>query len=134
MDMIDTRDVFLRPARVVGRYDDNEQYLDVQFRLLREDLIRPLREGIVDYRMGGLKKTDLFVYRDVSVLKPVMNKFTGDMLNSVQIPVRILSAKQNWALVTFRSASGCAGTSGSSSAVSCACRWTAFATTSCSPS
>lgn len=90
-DIVDTRDVFLRPARVVGRYDDDEQYLDVQFRLLREDLVRPLREGIDGYRKGGLKQTDLFVYRDVRVLKPVMNKYTGDMLNSVQIPVRKLA-------------------------------------------
>jgi len=28
-----------------GGYEDAEHYLDVQFRLLREDFIRPLRSG-----------------------------------------------------------------------------------------
>uniref|UniRef100_A0A915EMP4 Uncharacterized protein n=1 Tax=Ditylenchus dipsaci TaxID=166011 RepID=A0A915EMP4_9BILA len=33
--------VYLRAAKKTGEYDDGEHYLDVQFRLLREDLIRP---------------------------------------------------------------------------------------------
>jgi hypothetical protein len=38
--------VFFRRNKVEGSYDGPEHYLDVQFRLLREDFIRPLREGI----------------------------------------------------------------------------------------
>ena len=37
---------FLRKNITKGRYEDAEHYLDVQFRLLREDFLEPLREGI----------------------------------------------------------------------------------------
>ena len=39
---------FLRKNISKGRYDDVEHYLDVQFRLLREDFLEPLREGIYE--------------------------------------------------------------------------------------
>ncbi|XP_078367699.1 uncharacterized protein LOC144651634 isoform X2 [Oculina patagonica] len=37
---------YLRKNILKGRYEDAEHYLDVQFRLLREDFLEPLREGI----------------------------------------------------------------------------------------
>ena len=37
---------FLRRNITKGRYENAEHYLDVQFRLLREDFLEPLREGI----------------------------------------------------------------------------------------
>lgn len=40
---------FLRKNIVFGKYDEVEHYLDVQFRLLREDFVRPLRESITEY-------------------------------------------------------------------------------------
>ena len=39
---------FLRKNILKGRYEDAENYLDVQFRLLREDFLEPLREGIYE--------------------------------------------------------------------------------------
>lgn len=40
----------LRKNIVVGAYSDGvDHYLDVQFRLLREDFIHPLRENIIKY-------------------------------------------------------------------------------------
>ena len=39
---------FLRENILKGRYEDAEHYLDVQFRLLREDFLEPLREGIYE--------------------------------------------------------------------------------------
>lgn len=36
----------LKPNRVSGRYRSDAEYLDTHFRLLREDLIKPLRDGI----------------------------------------------------------------------------------------
>ncbi|XP_064484987.1 NFX1-type zinc finger-containing protein 1-like isoform X2 [Ornithodoros turicata] len=48
-DILTERKPFLRPNILNGGYDDVWHYLDVQFRLLREDFIRPLREGIRDY-------------------------------------------------------------------------------------
>jgi len=73
---------FLRVNVVDGSYKDQEHYLDVQFRLLREDFILPLREGIKqlqkDYRALGTTGSghsnhaqDVHVYRDVTLLYPV---------------------------------------------------------------
>ena len=46
---IKTQEVpFLRKNIKRGRYEDVEHYLDVQFRLLREDFLEPLREGIYE--------------------------------------------------------------------------------------
>lgn len=47
-DVLCAKRPFLRPNIVKGPYLDVEQYLDVQFRLLREDFLRPLRDGVQD--------------------------------------------------------------------------------------
>ncbi len=39
-------DPSLRPNKPTGAYNDSEHYCDVQFRLFREDFVRPLRDGI----------------------------------------------------------------------------------------
>jgi hypothetical protein len=64
--------VFLRPNLVRGKYDNIEHYLDVQFRLLREDFIRPLRHGIEAYISGDKKKmrdTSVRVYKGVQFIR-----------------------------------------------------------------
>uniref|UniRef100_A0A158P8R5 RNB domain-containing protein n=1 Tax=Angiostrongylus cantonensis TaxID=6313 RepID=A0A158P8R5_ANGCA len=70
---------YLRPAIVSGQYDNAAHYLDVQFRLLREDLVRPLRTGISMYKFSGTARknmskpecepvvSDLFVFELESV-------------------------------------------------------------------
>ncbi|KAL9983501.1 hypothetical protein ACROYT_G005684 [Oculina patagonica] len=67
---------FLRRNKVDGSYHDAEHYLDVQFRLLREDFVRPLREGIAQLlerigspNIGALQ--DIRVYNNVQFLHPV---------------------------------------------------------------
>ncbi|CAH1269061.1 ZNFX1 [Branchiostoma lanceolatum] len=72
------KDPFLRPNIVRGRYADVDTYLDVQFRLLREDFVRPLREGIaefLDMRKSESGKDrrlqDIRVYHDVHVVHPI---------------------------------------------------------------
>lgn len=40
---------FLRPNIIKGKYPSSDVYLDVQFRLLREDFMNPLRSGIHEY-------------------------------------------------------------------------------------
>lgn len=40
---------FLRPNKQSGSYSDAEHYLDVQFRLLREDFMQPLKKGIQEF-------------------------------------------------------------------------------------
>ena len=75
---------FLRVNVVGGSYKDLEHYLDVQFRLLREDFILPLRQGIKQLQQeydslgtrssrGNQHPTHVHVYRDVTVLYPVCN-------------------------------------------------------------
>ncbi|XP_060079093.1 NFX1-type zinc finger-containing protein 1-like [Ylistrum balloti] len=44
-----SRGAFLRANKARGGYDNLHHYLDVQFRLYREDCISPLREGITQY-------------------------------------------------------------------------------------
>ena len=73
---------FLRANIVGGSYIDLEHYLDVQFRLMREDFIIPLRQGIKELRRKDNNRgasidsdrkhsKDISVYRNVTVLYPV---------------------------------------------------------------
>lgn len=67
---------FLRRNKIYGSYHDAEHYLDVQFRLLREDFVRPLRDGIAQLleRIGSAKigaLQDIRVYKDAQLLYPV---------------------------------------------------------------
>ena len=75
---------FLRVNVVDGSYKGLEHYLDVQFRLLREDFIIPLRDGIKQLRenyerleensaRGSKLAKDVHVYHNVTVLYPVCN-------------------------------------------------------------
>ena len=64
---------FLRPNKTSGAYTNWDHYLDVQFRLLREDFIGALRNGICQHRDGltGRKLSDVRVYENAQVLEPV---------------------------------------------------------------
>ena len=69
---------FLRKNLVNGNYKDLDTYLDVQFRLLREDFVRPLRDGIRTFKevqalAQGPKKafsTDIKIYHHARILFP----------------------------------------------------------------
>lgn len=70
---------FLRKNIVLGKYDSSNHYLDVQFRLLREDFVRPLRKTIVEYidtrneldpRKRDKLDKKLNVYRNVLITGP----------------------------------------------------------------
>ncbi|XP_034642892.1 NFX1-type zinc finger-containing protein 1 [Trachemys scripta elegans] len=69
---------FLRPNIVSGRYDSTSVYLDTHFRLLREDFVRPLREGILEllqsFEDKGLRKRkfdDIRIYFDTRIITPL---------------------------------------------------------------
>nr|CAD7410641.1 unnamed protein product [Timema cristinae] len=56
-DIMSLEKPFIRPNIVEGAYMSVEHYLDVQFRLMREDFVKPLREGISEYlNMTNLRK------------------------------------------------------------------------------
>nr|XP_026689972.1 NFX1-type zinc finger-containing protein 1-like isoform X1 [Ciona intestinalis] len=77
-DIIMTSRPFLRKNQIDSAYNSVDDYLDVQFRLLREDFIRPLREGIQSYHKLGKDATsyqiskldDIKVYQNVRVEFP----------------------------------------------------------------
>uniref|UniRef100_UPI00358EB1D1 NFX1-type zinc finger-containing protein 1-like isoform X2 n=1 Tax=Myxine glutinosa TaxID=7769 RepID=UPI00358EB1D1 len=59
---------FLRKNVEEGCYPDAETYLDVQFRLLREDLVQPLREGIRELQNNERQRQQsMYVYKNVQI-------------------------------------------------------------------
>ncbi|XP_050717644.1 NFX1-type zinc finger-containing protein 1-like [Eriocheir sinensis] len=69
MDITDTNRPFLRKNLVSGCYADGQHYLDVQFRLLREDFVRPLRIGISQFRSNTKSRImDVRIYRNVTYI------------------------------------------------------------------
>ena len=66
---------FLRANRIKGEYRDIDHYLDVQFRLLREDFLGPLRDGINEFlqhrRDPQHRYQDIRLYQNVQLLNPV---------------------------------------------------------------
>lgn len=75
-DISATHEPFIRKNVVHGKYVAGvDHYLDVQFRLLREDFIRPLRDGITEYRHmrdnPQPKAANRFRIKDVNVYSNV---------------------------------------------------------------
>ncbi|XP_030831943.1 NFX1-type zinc finger-containing protein 1 [Strongylocentrotus purpuratus] len=74
---------FLRPHLTRGVYADADHYLDVQFRLLKEDFIYPLRNGISEYLTSKkanpgrrVKLQDVRIYEEAHYEKSVRD-FSG---------------------------------------------------------
>ena len=76
---------FLRKNITDRRFNDLDHYLDVQFRLLREDFVMPLRDGIKQLTKDkdllepttsntSPRANDVSVYHGVTVLYPVCNR------------------------------------------------------------
>ena len=67
--------IFLRKNIVGESYKNLDTYLDIQFRLYREDFIRPLREGILEYKHclqtgQKIQTKDVRIYRDTRIMFP----------------------------------------------------------------
>ncbi|XP_053309484.1 NFX1-type zinc finger-containing protein 1 [Spea bombifrons] len=69
---------FLRPNLLNNKYESTALYLDTHFRLLREDFVRPLRDGIqelLEYDEDrGIRKRrfdDIRIYFDTRVVAPL---------------------------------------------------------------
>ena len=66
---------FLRKNMIYGAYKDVDHYLDVQFRLLREDFVGPLRKGLSEMINSTVERharkfQDIQVYYGVHILEP----------------------------------------------------------------
>ncbi|XP_031554354.1 NFX1-type zinc finger-containing protein 1-like isoform X2 [Actinia tenebrosa] len=81
---------FLRANVIKSTYKDTEHYLDVQFRLLREDFIMPLRERIQELRRKGSSyhgtkedednttpRQNTFLYKELKIINPVCHRRGG---------------------------------------------------------
>lgn len=62
---------FLRPVITKGSYQSWDDYLDVHFRLLREDFMAPLREGIEEYLSSKQSTKNVHIYLGARVIRPV---------------------------------------------------------------
>ena len=70
---------YLRQNIASGGYTGVDHYLDVQFRLLREDFIEPLRSGIKEYQLMKMappgqksqRPKDIRIYHDVEIQYPM---------------------------------------------------------------
>jgi hypothetical protein len=77
-DIFSEEQAFVRPNLIRGAYTSVGHYLDVQFRLLHEDFLCPVREGITEYvrkvESQKLRKgkpiTNVRLYRKVMFLNP----------------------------------------------------------------
>lgn len=84
---ITTKKVFLNPNIIIGNYDNVEHYLDVQFRLLREDIIAPMREGIQFYKAvkeinhNIIKIPNIHIYSNTIIRKQVENNKISYIVN-----------------------------------------------------
>lgn len=61
-----------------GLYENSDHYLDIHFRLLREDFLSPLRVGIQNYlSKSSIKNTDVRIYENVHSLGPKISPKVG---------------------------------------------------------
>ena len=87
----------LRKNIISGSYSDWLHYYDVQFRLLREDFIAPLRNGVCDYLGGarGRKLKNVRVYQNVLIIQPAF-AHTG-LCYKIKLDFSHMRRRCNWA-------------------------------------
>lgn len=74
-----TSKTFLRTNIVEGAYENVDEYLDIQFRLLKEDFVAPLRESISSYLDQRLNKhhskiSNIRIYPNSFFIQPYLLK------------------------------------------------------------
>uniref|UniRef100_A0A8R1TQL9 NF-X1-type domain-containing protein n=1 Tax=Onchocerca volvulus TaxID=6282 RepID=A0A8R1TQL9_ONCVO len=99
---------YIRKNIVKGSYLSQEHYLDIQFRLMREDLVAPLRDGIrlwkqqkgkgtfLSYAMDASEELDLLVIRGVIVEGAQLKRSTGEIIRYVTF--QPISTDNSWSL------------------------------------
>ena len=73
----------VRPNKVDPPYKDWMEYYDIQFRLVREDFIAPLRRGVAAFLQGdkGKKNRDVKTYSGATIVSQVTTKDKGICFN-----------------------------------------------------
>ncbi|CDW71409.1 UNKNOWN [Stylonychia lemnae] len=91
-ELISGQQPFLRQMPAKGDFDDTHDYLDIVYRLLREDAIRPLREGI-DVMKRQLRDAGVRLYESAYLQYLSFTRNSPD----VAITLRIYEkGKSNW--------------------------------------
>ena len=82
---------------IKGRYSGWSHYFDVQFRLLREDFVAPLRNGICDYLNGarGRKLKNVRVYQNVLIKRPAFASTA--LCYTIKLDFSHMRRRCNWA-------------------------------------
>lgn len=75
---------FLRRNKSVGKYMDLDHYLDVQFRLYREDCISPLRDALSEFLVKQKENRRFrlengLIYRDVQIVQQKTSLDSGEV-------------------------------------------------------
>lgn len=81
---------FLRANITNGAYRDVNHYLDVQFRLLREDYLNPLREGVAKFR-SILREANLRLYQKEDLTTEIKRKLRNIESLNVYFGVKLES-------------------------------------------
>ncbi|KAJ8721998.1 hypothetical protein PYW08_004400 [Mythimna loreyi] len=89
---------FLRPNIVEGGYQDVEHYLDVQFRLLREDCFGPFRDGLHQFLANPNKKKydHVRIFHNVRFLCPYVDNLKVGAIVQVDMKTHKNFHKINW--------------------------------------
>ncbi|XP_013134088.1 PREDICTED: NFX1-type zinc finger-containing protein 1-like [Papilio polytes] len=83
-DLLGESKVVIKPNIIKGAYPSVEHYLDLQFKLLREDYFAPLREGICKYMENPSKRRheNIRVYPKVRIVRTyVSNNKVGYLVD-----------------------------------------------------
>nr|CAD7200153.1 unnamed protein product [Timema douglasi] len=95
-DITSEKSSFVRPNITKGAYSDVEHYLDVQFRLLREDFIGPLREGILEYLNNTEENTVLTKASNLRFYNKVLFLTTKSTKDGIGVVVNFDPDKRRW--------------------------------------
>ena len=97
---LEDKKTFLRKNQIDSPYKDLETYLDVQFRLIKEDFVRPLRDGILEYKnciqtRKKLNCNDVNVYEKTIILNHEITEF--GLTYKIQFSLTGALRNVNWA-------------------------------------
>ncbi|XP_069362838.1 NFX1-type zinc finger-containing protein 1-like [Maniola hyperantus] len=97
-ELIETRP-YLRANVVEGGYRDVKHYLDVQFRLHREDCFGPLRDGILQFIEDPKKRKydNIKVFRNVRYSHPYVSTYKVGSVVELDEDTKRRFKKVNWA-------------------------------------
>ena len=85
----------MQPVRAKGAYDSVEQYMDVYFRLFREDCFSALKKGTRNFLNGNLDLRDMNVYHSVRMVGLHLTREDSGL--AIAIQVEPLRPVRNWA-------------------------------------